>query len=117
MAPLYLLWEIEYRALPRDQWESTVSGTPARGLAPGPRAPISGRTPLSDHLPRSLADRLRSYAPDDPSLAPHCAALADRIARGDVLSASLAGLRDMLIGQDLAPCPCRRRSSAGHRHR
>ncbi|GLW04056.1 hypothetical protein [Streptomyces lavendulae] len=98
--PLYLLWEIEYHALPHDQWEFDGERYSCPRPRPGAPRTYSGRTPLSDHLPRSLADRLRSYAPDDPGLAPHCDALADRVARGDVLSASLAGLRDMLIGQD-----------------
>ncbi|WP_414170545.1 hypothetical protein ACMATS_37160 [Streptoverticillium reticulum] len=98
--PLHLLWEIEYHPLPHDQWEFDGD----RYTCPRPRPEAArtyiGRTLLSDHLPRSLADQLRQYAPDDPGLAPHCDALAERVVRGDVLSSSLAGLRDMLIGQD-----------------
>ncbi|MEU2834886.1 hypothetical protein ABZ667_40690 [Streptomyces lavendulae] len=98
--PLHLLWEIEYHPLPYDQWEFDGERYSCPQPRPEAARTYTGRTLLSDHLPRSLADRLRQYAPDDPGLAPHCDALADRISRGDVLSTSLAGLRDMLIGQD-----------------
>lgn len=98
--PLYLLWEIEYHPLPHDQWEFDGESYSCPRPRPGAARTYSGRTLLSDHLPRSLADRLRRYAPEDPGLGPRCEELADRAAQGDVLSASLAGLRDMLIGQD-----------------
>lgn len=98
--PLHLLWEIEYHPLPHDQWEFDGNRYSCPRPRPEAARTYTGRTLLSDHLPRSLADQLRQYAPDDPGLAPHCDALAERVARGDVLSSSLAGLRDMLIGQD-----------------
>ncbi|MCD9195302.1 hypothetical protein [Streptomyces albireticuli] len=98
--PLQLLWEVEYHPLPRTQW--TFDGT--RHTCPEPRPEAArtytGRTLLHDHLSRNLADRLRQYAPDDPELGPRCEALADKVDGGDVLSTSLAGLRDMLVGQD-----------------
>ncbi|MFG2181535.1 hypothetical protein ACGFLS_22835 [Streptomyces abikoensis] len=98
--PLHLLWEIEYHPLPHDQWEFDGNRYSCPQPRPEAARTYTGRTLLSDHLPRSLADQLRQYAPDDPGLAPHCDALAERVVRGDVLSSSLAGLRDMLIGQD-----------------
>lgn len=98
--PLHLLWEIEYHPLPHDQWEFDGDRYSCPQPRPQDKKFYTGRALLSDHLPRSLADQLRQYAPDDHELAPHCHALAERAVRGDVLSSSLAGLRDMLIGQD-----------------
>ncbi|MCF3106272.1 hypothetical protein IPZ58_32570 [Streptomyces roseoverticillatus] len=98
--PLHLLWEIEYHPLPHDQWRFDGDRYSCPEPRPEAARTYTGRTLLSDHLPRSLADQLRQYAPDDHELAPHCDALAERVVRGDVLSSSLAGLRDMLIGQD-----------------
>ncbi|MFI0915416.1 hypothetical protein [Streptomyces abikoensis] len=98
--PLHLLWEIEYHPLPHDQWEFDGNRYSCPQPRPEAARTYTGRTLLSDHLPRSLADQLRQYAPDDPGLSSHCDALAERVVRGDVLSSSLAGLRDMLIGQD-----------------
>ncbi|GAA0417201.1 hypothetical protein [Streptomyces luteireticuli] len=98
--PLHLLWEVEYHPLPHDQWEFDGDRYSCPQPRPEAARTYTGRTLLSDHLPRSLADQLRQYAPDDPELSAHCDALADQVVRGDVLSTSLAGLRDMLIGQD-----------------
>ncbi|MEV6669522.1 hypothetical protein [Streptomyces sp. NPDC051162] len=98
--PLHLLWEVEYHPLPHDQWQFDGNRYSCPQPRPEAARTYTGRTLLSDHLPRSLADQLRQYAPDDPGLSAHCDALAQRVVRGDVLSSSLAGLRDMLIGQD-----------------
>ncbi|MCQ8773527.1 hypothetical protein [Streptomyces telluris] len=98
--PLHLLWEVEYHPLPHDQWEFDGDRYTCPQPRPEAARTYTGRTLLSDHLPRSLADQLRQYAPEDPELASYCDTLADRMVRGDVLSSSLAGLRDMLIGQD-----------------
>lgn len=98
--PLHLLWQIEYFPLPHGQWE--FDGEDYICASPRPEAKLThtGRTLLSDHLPRSLAGRIRQYALQAPELAPHCGAPAYRVEAGDILSSSLAGLRDLLIGQD-----------------
>ncbi|MEU9647438.1 hypothetical protein AB0E00_00745 [Streptomyces sp. NPDC048110] len=98
--PLHLLWKIEYHPLPHGQWEFDGDDYTCTAPRPEPARTYTGRTLLSDHLPRSLAGRIRQYALHAPELAPHCDALAYRVDQGDILSSSLAGLRDMLIGQD-----------------
>ncbi|MFI8445336.1 hypothetical protein ACIGKG_32380 [Streptomyces rochei] len=98
--PIHLLWHIEYHPLPYDQWQFDGTDYVCPRPRPEPARDYAGRTLLSDHLPRTLADRVRQYALHCPEPSPHYDALADRMERGDVLAGTLAGLRELLIGQD-----------------
>lgn len=98
--PIHLLWHIKYHPLPYDQWEFDGTDYVCFQPAPEPVREYSGRELLSDHLPRALADRVRQYALHCPDPSLRYDTLADRMERGDVLTGSLAGLRDLLVGQD-----------------